>query len=75
MIMNTNEKISRKKFMQMCGSGVAGAGILVITGILLRRMYGAKNDNCTRDDIQSAANLKCSKCKISSCPLRKGLTI
>jgi electron transport complex protein RnfB len=37
-------KIDRKRFLKLCGSAVAGAAVISLTGLSVKRMYGRKGD-------------------------------
>lgn len=57
---------SRRQFLQVCGSAIAGGSLLALSGILLRRMYVCRD----RKSLLSTAG--CSACGVSGCPARKG---
>ena len=40
--MQVNKKISREKFLRICGSVLAGGSIVAVSTLLIRRMYAAK---------------------------------
>ncbi|MFV0555117.1 MAG: twin-arginine translocation signal domain-containing protein [Mangrovibacterium sp.] len=67
--------ISRRKFLQTIGTGVAGLSLATLSGVLLHKMYSPKaDDTCARKDITQSGKLKCANCKLD-CPLRKGITL
>jgi len=65
--MVSNNHITRKKFLHIFGSVLAGAGIAGISAILLHRMY-AKNDKPTIScNLTEAKWSDCSGCAFD-CP-------
>lgn len=60
--------MSRKKFLEVAGSFIAGGAIVGTSAYLLLNRSKSSN-NCTDKQLSS----KCETCKID-CPLRKGVT-
>lgn len=80
MIKNTDKKqnISRKKFLRLCGSFIAGGSILGLTGILLQktsllRTSITRQEACS--DEAKRSNDACNICHVKNCPLRKGVDL
>ena len=68
--MDNKQNISRRKFLQTCGSFIAGGSILGVTCVLLHKRFGQEAP--TEQTYCSVCKINCS---LRYCPLRKGITI
>ena len=66
--MEKKQKISRRNFLQKCGSVVAGGSIAGLSGILLHRNLTA--DESQKVDACISPRTSCSDCEVN-CPVRK----
>lgn len=76
--MENKLTISRKKFLRICSTLIAGSSIIGISGIVLRKRYirQSKTEPCQSYPAGiSDAEKACDKCNVSNCPLRKGITL
>lgn len=72
------QTISRRKFLQMCGSTIALGAIMGSSGVLLSRMYkgGKPTEGCQAyPNGVSDKETHCKKCGVKECPIRKGVNI
>ena len=62
--MESTKKISRKKFLQLCGTVVAGGAILGISGVLLRRNLAEEETTWYASECPFPNEKSCSNCNL-----------
>ena len=68
--MLSNKNITRKKFLHICGSVLAGGSIAGVSTVLIHRMYAKKDQQTLLCDRSEVKLTDCSGCAFD-CPRKK----
>ena len=68
--MESDKKITRKNFLQKCGTVLAGSIITAISAILPYRIYAGNANRTALCKMNGIKGSVCSSCP-ANCPLRK----